>query len=80
MLVSDITKFVFQQFLIADSNWGITLIKSTDSQRNSVLHIASRKNDLSAMTVLTEHSVESNIKNEDGKTPMHLAAEKGHQK
>ena len=30
------------------------------------------------MAVLMEHKVESYIKNVDGKTPMHLAAEMGH--
>ena len=55
------------------------MVKSTDSQKNSVLHVAARDNDISTMTVLMELQVESDIKNVDGKTPMHLAAEKGHQ-
>ena len=63
----------------ADSTWGPRLIKSTDSHENSVLHVTARDNDISAMTVLMELQVESDIKNVDGKTPMHLAAEKGHQ-
>ena len=75
-----ISQSVFQQFLIADKKWGLALIKSTDSQKNSVLHITARENDLSAMAVLMEHKVESYIKNVDGKTPMHLAAEMGHHK
>ena len=76
--MTDIPQPVFQQFLITDSNWGTTLIKSTDSQKNSVLHVTARENDLSAMEVLMEHKVESSIKNAYGKTPMHLAAEMGH--
>ena len=55
------------------------MVKSTDSYGNSVLHVTARENDLSAMTVLMELQVKSDIKNVDGKTPMHLAAEKGHQ-
>ena len=66
------------QFLITDTEWGSKLIRSTDSQKNRVLHVTARENDLSAMTVLMEHKVESYITNVDGKTPMHLAAEKGH--
>ena len=54
------------------------MVISTDSQKNSVLHVTARENDLSAMTVLLEHKVESYIKNVEGKTPMHLAAEMGH--
>ena len=77
-MVIDINQSVFQQFLIADSEWGSKLIKSTDSQKNSVLHVTARENDLSSMAVLMEHKVESYIKNVDGKTPMHLAAEMGH--
>ena len=73
-----ISQSVFQQFLITDSKWGTKLIKSTDSQKNSVLHVTAMKNDISAMAVLMEHKIEGNIKNIDGKTPMHLAAEKGH--
>ena len=70
---------MFQQFLITDPKWGPQLIKCTDSQKNSVLHVTARENDLSAMTVLMKHKVESSTKNVDGKTPMHLAAEMGHQ-
>ena len=77
-MVVDTSQSVFQQFLITDSKWGSKLIKSTDSQKNSVLHVTARENDLSAMAVLMEHKVESYIKNVDGKTPMHLAAEMGH--
>ena len=73
-----ISQSVFQQFLITDSKWGTKLIKSIDSQKNSVLHVTAMKNDISAMAVLMEHKIEGNIKNIDGKTPMHLAAEKGH--
>jgi len=43
-----------------------------------VLHVTARENDLAAMAVLMKHRVESNVKNKDGKTPMHLAAEEGH--
>ena len=77
-LVVDISQFFFQQFLITDSKWGIKLRKSTDSQKNTVLHITARGNDIPAMAVLMKHKVESSIKNVDGKTPMHLAAEMGH--
>ena len=43
-----------------------------------MLHVTARENDLSAMAILIEHKVESNTKNVNGKTPLHLAAEKGH--
>ena len=69
---------ICQKFLVADSTWGPKLVKSTDSYKNSVMHVAARDNDISAMTVLMELQVKSDIKNVDGKTPMHLAAEKGH--
>ena len=77
-MVVNVSQSVFQQFLVADSKWGSRLVKSTDSQKNSVLHVTARENDLSAMAVLMEHKVESHIKNLDGKTPMHLSAERGH--
>ena len=77
-MVVDISQSVFQQFLIADSKWGSKLIKSTDSKQNSVLHVTALENDLSALAILMEHKIESYIKNVDGKTPMHLSAEKGH--
>ena len=43
-----------------------------------MLHITARENNLSAMAVLLAQKVDSCIKNADGKTPMHLAAENGH--
>ena len=71
--------YLFQQFLIMDTEYGKSLCKSTDSHKNGVLHVTARENDLEAMTVLMKHGVRSNVKNMDGKTPMHLAAEEGHQ-
>jgi len=58
--------------------WGTKLIESTDNDKNRVLHITARENDLLAMQVLIAEKVESYIRNVDGKTPMHLAAENGH--
>jgi len=58
--------------------WGTKLIESTDNCKNRILHIAARENDLSVLQVLVAEQVESYIKNTDGKTPMHLAAENGH--
>jgi len=58
--------------------WGTKLIESTDNDKNRVLHITARENDLLAMQVLIAEKVESYIRNADGKTPMHLAAENGH--
>ena len=58
--------------------WGAKLIKFTDNEGNRVLHITARENDLPAMAVLLAHKVDSCIKNAEGKTPMHLAAETGH--
>ena len=72
------SRFAFQQFLITDPEWGPKLVKYTDGDKNSVLHVTARENDLTAMAVLMEHKVESYIKNVDGKTPMHLTAERGH--
>ena len=69
---------LFQQFLINDTEYGSSLCKSTDRHNNGVLHVTARENDLAAMAVLMEHRVKSNVKNKDGKTPMHLAAEEGH--
>ena len=74
----DVIWSVFQQFLIADPKWGSKFIQSTDSQKNRVLHVTARENNLSAMAVLIDRKVESNIKNMEGKTPMHIAAENGH--
>ena len=54
------------------------MVKSTDNQKNSVLHVTARENDLPAMAVLLEHKVKSSIRNVDGKTPMHVAAEMDH--
>lgn len=69
---------LFQQFLIKDTEYGSSLCKSTDTHKNGVLHVTARENDLAAMAVLMKHKVKSNVKNKDGKTPMHLAAEEGH--
>ena len=79
MIRSLISQIFFQQFLIADKKWGSTLIKSTDTLKNSVLHVAASENNLSAVTVLIEKKVQCHSKNVAEKTPLHLAAEKGHQ-
>ena len=70
--------YLFKQFLITDTEYGKSLCQSTDSHKNGVFHVTARENDLAAMAVLMEHGVKSNVKNMDGKTPMHLAAEEGH--
>ena len=70
--------YLFKQFLITDTEYGKSLCQSTDSHKNGVLHVTARENDLAAMAVLMKHRVKSNVKNMDGKTPMHLAAEEGH--
>ena len=70
--------YLFQQFLIMDTEYGTSLCKSTDSHKNSVFHVTARENDLEAMAVLMKHGMRSYVKNMDGKTPMHLAAEEGH--
>ena len=73
-----ISQIFFQQFLIADKMWGSTLIKSTDTLKNSVLHVAASEKNIPAVTILVEKKVQCHSKNVAEKTPLHLAAEKGH--
>ena len=49
----------------------------SDDCGNTPLHIAAMQGNLNAVTLLVNHNAQTNAVNEDIKTPVHLAAEKG---
>ena len=67
--------------MITDSKWGSKLRRATDSASNTPLHIAAKHGNLAAMKVLLDGdsvSSEMYLVNNNGKTPMHMAAEGGY--
>lgn len=49
----------------------------SDDCRNTALHIAAMQGNLNAVTLLVNHNAKTDVVNEDIRTPVHLAAEKG---
>ena len=56
--------------------------ESKDHNGNAVLHIAARDGITGIIELLLEwkHEIKYDVRNAEGKTPMHLAAENGHHK
>ena len=61
---------------------GLKLVTSTDASYNTPLHLAAKEgNDEAVAELLKSHSktnIKIDAKNELNKTPIHLAASKGH--
>lgn len=68
------------QFLLSDSEWGLKLLHATDMSQNTLLHDAARRGDLQSVEVLLHHGCSALAENEEGKLPIHLAAEHGYYK
>lgn len=67
--------------MINDSTWGSKLRRATDGAGNTPLHVAAKYDNLAAVKLLLEgesSSRETYLVNNNGKTPMHMAAEGGH--
>ena len=53
---------------------------SEDDQKMTPLHMAAEQNNVDVLKLLLEQSVDCNIGNVSGKTPLHLAAIMGYEK
>lgn len=63
--------------MISDSVWGIKLSETTDGSGNTPLHVAARDGNQGAVSVFLKLKVRANVVNNNSKTPIHLAAERG---
>ena len=66
------------QILVRDSEWGLKILQATDVSHNTLLHDASKRGDLQSVKVLLRQNCAAQAENQDGKLPIHLAAEHGH--
>ena len=66
--------------MISDIEWGTKLSETTDESGDTPLHIAARKNNQEAVSVLLRliQKMQVKVANKQGKLPIHLAAERGH--
>ena len=53
---------------------------SEDNQKMTPLHMAAEQSNVDVLKLLLEMNVDCNIGNSSGRTPLHLAAEKGYEK
>ena len=65
------------QVLMDDTNCDIL---SQDNERMTPLHMAAEQNMVDVLKLVLKKCVDCNIGNSTGKTPLHLAAEKGYEK
>ena len=63
--------------MLGIESWSERLCDMSDDCRNTPLHIAAMQGNLNAVTLLVNHNAKTDAVNEDIKTPVHLAAEKG---
>ena len=68
------------QFMISDSVWGIKLSETTDESGNTPLHVAACDGNQGAVSVFLKliQKMQVKVANKQGKLPIHLAAESGH--
>lgn len=55
----------------------VEYLSSTDDSGNTPLHIAANSNYVGAVNLLLTKGANCNLKNKDGRTPLHLAAAMG---
>lgn len=63
--------------MLGIESWCERLCDMSDDCRNTALHIAAMQGNLNAVTLLVNHNAKTDVVNEDIRTPVHLAAEKG---
>ena len=66
------------QFMVENKDWCQTLCETRDNAGNTPLHTAVMQGNSMAVQLLIEHEAETDAVNQDHKTPLHLAAEKGY--
>lgn len=73
----ELTLHSYIQFLISDSEKGETLRDTADESGNTPLHVSAYDDNCEVTIALLENKADTNAENEDHKTPIHLAAERG---
>ena len=63
--------------MLGIESWRERICDMSDDCGNTPLHIAAMQGNLNAVTLLVNHNAKTDVVNEDIKTPVHLAAEKG---
>ena len=63
--------------MLGIESWRERLCDMSDDCGKTALHIAAMHGNLNAVTLLVNHNAKKDVVNEDIKTPVHLAAEKG---
>ena len=55
-------------------------VDALDDSHRTPLHVAAQCDHAAAVKILLEHNADMELKDGDGNQPIHVAAEKGHQK
>ena len=66
--------------MLKDGSWGRKIRDARNDCKNTFLHVAAFHGNAEAVVALMDQGVPAASKNNESKTPMHLAAVKGHAK
>ena len=64
--------------MVRDKSWGGRIRQARNECQNTLLHVAAFHGNTEAVKALMDGHALAAIKNDECKTPLHLAAENGH--
>ena len=68
----------FIQFMLRDDTFGRKIRNAKNDCKNTLLHVAAFHGNIEAVMALMDERAPAAVKNNESKTPLHLAAVNGH--